>query len=273
LLGVWSPHEPSATLTERVQAYLVKATREEKRATSWMHPHAQYEQALGEFAARLLDNPEQNAFFKDFTALAEIVNYFGHLNSLVQTILKFTSPGVPDLYQGTEAMSLALVDPDNRRPVDYAAHAQLLDELAQVSPADIASRLTTALGSPYSSDAKLFVTSRLLQLRRELTELFAHGDYVPLQTNGERKDHVLAFARTYEQNTVIVVLAKWMAQLMHARLELPVGEIWGDSSVAFAAGTGESLRDIFSGTTIATAGDSLRVADVFSVAPFSVLMR
>ena len=273
LLGVWSPHEPSGRLIERVQAYLVKATREEKRATSWMHPNEEYEQAVGAFVERLLEHPQQSAFHKDFTMLAEIVSYFGHLNSLAQTILKLTSPGVPDLYQGTEAMSLALVDPDNRRPVDYAANARLLDELAQVSPSDWGSRLATAVGSPYSNDAKLLVTSRLLQLRRELAALFAHGEYVPLQTNGALKDHVLAFARTHEGRTVVVVLAKWMAQLMKAQTQLPVADVWGDTSVAFASEAAESLRDIFTGATLAPADGVLRMVDVLRVAPFAVLAR
>jgi (1->4)-alpha-D-glucan 1-alpha-D-glucosylmutase len=247
-LGVWSPHEPADALLPRIQAYLVKATREAKRATSWMNPNAQYEQAVSDFAARLLEGADQNAFLKDFTALAEFVNYFGHLNSLAQTILKLTSPGVPDIYQGTEAMSLALVDPDNRRPVDYIANARLFDELSQLSAEDARSRLATALASPYSSDAKLFVTSRLLQLRRELT------------------------ARRHEERTIVVVIAKWMAQLMNMERQLPIGEVWGDTTVGAPARSPGAMRDIFTGEDLHPSGESVRVAELFKHAPFAVLV-
>lgn len=272
LLGIWSPHEATESLLARIHAYLVKATREEKRATSWMNPNEQYEQATCDFASRLLEHPEQNAFLKDFTSLAEVVTYFGHLNSLEQTILKLTSPGVPDIYQGTEAISLALVDPDNRRAVDYAAHARLFDELIALSQEDALARLATALSSPYSSDAKLFVISRLLQLRRELAELFANGDYQPLHVDGEQKEHVLAFARTHEHKAVIVVLGKWLAQLMKGERQLPIGEVWGDTSVGPPINPPGVLRDVFGGEVIAASGTSVGVAELFKHAPFAVLL-
>jgi (1->4)-alpha-D-glucan 1-alpha-D-glucosylmutase len=252
-----------------MQAYLVKATREEKRATSWMNPNTQYEQAIGEFVARLLEAADQNAFLKDFTTLAEIVSFFGHLNSLVQTILKLTSPGVPDLYQGTEAVTLALVDPDNRRPVDYEGNARLFDELLQLSAEESRSRLATALAAPYSSDAKLFVTSRLLQLRRECAALFASGDYEPLQTSGQHKEHVLAFGRTREQKRIVVVLAKWMARLMKAERQVPIGDGWADTGVLGALG---GMRDIFTGERVTAGGDAARAAELFKLAPFAVLV-
>jgi len=270
LLGVWSPPESAESLIERTQAYLVKATREEKRATSWMNPNTEYEEAVRGFAARLLEAAEQNAFMKDFTTLAEIVSYFGHLNSLSQVILKLTVPGVPDLYQGTEAMTLALVDPDNRRPVSYEANARLFDELMQLAAEDMRARLATALGSPYSSDAKLFVTSRLLHLRRECAELFASGDYEPLQTEGRHKEHVLAFARRHEQKRIVVVLAKWMAQLMKAERQLPIGDTWADTRVL---GSLEGMRNIFTDERVTGAGELAQAAEVFKLAPFAVLVE
>jgi (1->4)-alpha-D-glucan 1-alpha-D-glucosylmutase len=272
LLGVWTPHDSAESLIERVQAYLVKATREAKRSTSWMNPNTEYETAIGEFAARLLEASEQNAFLRDFTSLAEIVTFFGHLNSLVQTILKLTSPGVPDTYQGTEAMSLALVDPDNRRPVDYESNRHLLEEFAALSHEEVASRLSHALISPHASNAKLFITWRLLQLRNELAEIFARGDYEPLQVNGAQKDHVMAFARTHERRSVIVVLAKSMAQLMKGELQAPLGEVWTDTSIVLTTAPGGPLRNLLSGTTIAVSNESaLSAAELFKQFPFAVL--
>ena len=139
LLGVWSPAENAASLTERLQAYAVKAAREAKRSTSWISPNGDYEKALGDFIAELLGDPERSAFLKDFGTLAETVAFFGRINSLVLTVLKVTSPGVPDFYQGTELPALTLVDPDNRHRVDFEAAVQRLDtvERVQGAPRDL----------------------------------------------------------------------------------------------------------------------------------------
>jgi (1->4)-alpha-D-glucan 1-alpha-D-glucosylmutase len=272
LVGVWSPHEPQERLLERIRAYLVKAAREAKRATSWRDPNVEYEEALAAFAAQLLADSERNAFLRDFASFAELASFFGHLNSLVQTILKLTSPGVPDIYQGTEVLSLALVDPDNRRPVDYESNSRLLDELAQLSGEQARQRLAGALRSPYSSDAKLFLTWRLLQLRREWPEVFAHGEYTPLQAQGGYKEHVLAFAREHEGTRIIVVLGKCFAALMNAQRELPIGHKWTDTTIALGSRAGP-LRDAFTGVRFDLAEESLSLAQVFEAAPFAVLVK
>jgi (1->4)-alpha-D-glucan 1-alpha-D-glucosylmutase len=129
LAGMWTPQQDVPQLIERMQAYATKAAREAKRSTSWINPNAEYETALNEFIAELLDNPDRNAFLRDLATFSETVAFFGGINSLVQVALKLTSPGVPDIYQGTERLSLTLVDPDNRREVDYSTAAQLLDEI------------------------------------------------------------------------------------------------------------------------------------------------
>jgi len=270
LLGIWSPHETSDTLIERLQAYVVKAAREAKRATSWMNPNAQYEDGIRAFAARLLENPEQNAFLHDFSALAEVVTYFGHLNSLAQTVLKLTSPGVPDFYQGTEALSFALVDPDNRRAVDFAANERTLVEISRLGTAEIAS----AFDTPHANGAKLLVTWRLLQLRKQHPALFAHGSYEALHTGGTRKDHVLAFARTQGGVTIVVVLAKWLAQLMGAERALPVGEVWSDTTIVATKSVVGTLRDIFTGEQLEVAQEShVQVATVLRRLPLAVFVK
>jgi (1->4)-alpha-D-glucan 1-alpha-D-glucosylmutase len=273
LLGVWTPEESAETLVPRLQAYLVKATREAKRATSWMTPNADYEDGTTTFAARLLENPEQNAFLRDFTTFAEIVRYFGHLNSVAQTVLKLTSPGVPDTYQGTEVVALALVDPDNRRPVDYEANARTLGEIENITGADdSAVALAAAFGTPQANTAKLFVTWRLLQLRRELAEVFAQGDYEPLSVSGAAKEHVLAFSRSSGNSSVIVILAKWMAQLMKAERALPVAQVWGDTAIALSRNQG-SMRDVFTNMSIAAGEDNqLLASEVFKSLPVAVLV-
>jgi (1->4)-alpha-D-glucan 1-alpha-D-glucosylmutase len=274
LIGIWSAQEGTASLSERLQAYMVKAAREAKRSTSWMNPDADYERALTEFAARLLDDPEHNAFLRDFSSVAQVTDYFGKLNSLSQTLLKLTAPGIPDLYQGTELPSFALVDPDNRRRVDFADAAAKLAQVEAVS-ADVV--ITEMLSSWQDGRNKLYVTWKLLQLRRQYPELFASGDYEPLQVTGANRDHVLAFARKNEAVCVIVVVSRWAARLMNTELAVPIGAVWGDTAVnATPRCAFGSMRDLFTNQPVATTVKDevpvLRVADALRLLPFAVLV-
>jgi (1->4)-alpha-D-glucan 1-alpha-D-glucosylmutase len=271
LIGVWSDDEPHATLLERLQAYMTKATREAKRATSWMNPSAEYEDATAAFAARLFENPEQNAFLRDFSTFAATTAFFGRLNSLAQTVLKLTSPGIPDTYQGTETLSFALVDPDNRRPVNYDGLTQTLDAIANATNADPAAAFAASMAANTPGNtAKLLVTWRLLQLRRELPELFAHGDYEPLTVSGACKDHVLAFARTHGESSIVVVIGKWLGQLMKGEQSVPTGELWQDTLVALSDGS--RWRECLTGSVLGPARE-VRVGEMFTVAPVAVLVR
>jgi (1->4)-alpha-D-glucan 1-alpha-D-glucosylmutase len=273
LIGIWSPDEPMASLTERLQAYMIKAAREEKRSTSWMNPDAEYERALTQFVAQLLGDPDHNAFLRDFSAVAQVTNYFGAANSLAQALLKLTAPGVPDLYQGTELPSLALVDPDNRRPVDFDAAAAKLDEIEAAAGDDIAGAM---LNGWQDGVNKLFVTWKLLQLRRQHPHLFSHGDYEPLQVAGAAKDHVLAFARRDGDTCVIVVLSRWAARLMNGELAAPIGAVWGDTAVSATPRCALGpMRNLFTGARVGPEnGDvpTLRVAELFRALPFAVLV-
>jgi (1->4)-alpha-D-glucan 1-alpha-D-glucosylmutase len=274
LVGVWSPEEPGETLLARLQAYLIKAAREAKRATSWMNPNADYEEAISTFAARLFENPDQNAFLRDFAAFAATTTYFGHLNSLAQTVLKLTSPGVPDTYQGTEVVSLALVDPDNRRPVDYEKSARMLQEIIDsCQEGSGASMLASEFTNPHSGRAKLFVTWRLLQLRRQFAEVFARGDYEPLQVSGACKDHVLAFSRTAGETTIVVMLAKWLAQLMNGELALPAGAVWADTLVGLSRESVSQWHECLTGEVIAAEPGGLRVSAAFKSLPVAVVVN
>jgi malto-oligosyltrehalose synthase len=264
LVGIWSPQEDSATSIERVQAYAVKAAREAKRSSSWISPNVEYEKALTDFIAELLGDPERSAFLKDFRVLAETVAFFGSINSLVQTVLKITAPGVPDFYQGTEFPALTLVDPDNRRRVDFAAAAQQLDALDSLPPHE---RVTS----------KLYAMQKLLQLRRDDPELFAKGDYQALQVEGERKEHVFAFSRTYEGRTCLVIVPRWTAKLMDCVTELPLRErVWGDATVVIGNGAVTApMKHVLSGRDVAIdeaqGARSLRVASALSELPVAVL--
>src|SRR5262245_15762671 len=263
LLGVWSPTADLAALTARLQEYMVKAAREAKRSTSWIAPNAEYEKALGDFVGELLADPERSAFLKDFGVLAVTVAFFGRINSLAQTVIKITAPGLPDFYQGTELTTLTLVDPDNRRRVDFAAaaaHLDVIDRL-QGSPRELLWEQDGA--------AKLYVIRKLLQVRRDDPELFARGDYQPLQVEGARKDHVFAFARTHEGRSCIVIVPRWSAKLMGAVNELPLGEqVWADTRISAAAAR---VQDVLTDRDIAIDG-SVSVAGAFAEFPAAVLV-
>ncbi|MBL8267749.1 malto-oligosyltrehalose synthase [Steroidobacter sp.] len=267
LAGLWSPELTTERLIERLQAYLLKAGREAKRATSWINPNANYETAVGEFIAQLLSNPERNAFLRDFTSFVGPIAYFGRINSLATTVLKTTSPGVPDFYQGTELPVFTLVDPDNRAQVDFEAAAQQLESLASVEDA------ATLLEGADGVRAKLFVTSRLLQLRVDDAALFALGSYQPLQVEGEKKDHVFAFARAYEWRSCVVVVPRWPAKLVDGVVTLPVGNVWGDTRIIVGANGGGEFRDVLTGRSIRAQGEegSLFVSEVLATFPVAVL--
>jgi (1->4)-alpha-D-glucan 1-alpha-D-glucosylmutase len=265
LIGMWAA-DCGDELIERLKAYVVKAARESKRVTSWLSPNAEYEAALQNFVQQLLENADRNAFLKDCSALAGDVAYFGALNSLTQTALKLTVPGVPDLYQGTERPAFALVDPDNRRPVDYDAAEAELHALASSDG---------QLPDATSPSAKLFVTWKLLQLRLQHADLFAHGDYQPVTIEGERKDHAIAFIRECASQRVLALLPRWCARLTNGVPRLPVGaEMWTDTRLVLPAAI--EAADVFSGRRIASAAENeghvLRVGDVLSTFPVAVLV-
>ncbi len=277
LLGIYSPDADPAQLQSRLQAYLIKAAREAKLATAWMNPDEAYEQALCEFTAALLAKPPaQNAFLHDFSLLAEVVAYFGHLNSLALAVLKLTVPGVPDLYQGTELPVLALVDPDNRRPVEFAGAAAALSQLQRGIGEPRRPALAKMLSEWQSGASKLFVTHCLLQLRREMPELFAAGDYQPLQVEGAYRDHVLAFQRRWQRSSAIVVVPRWLARLMQGEIAPPLAAVWSDTIIRLTEPHGSArLRDLFSGQMIdvdSSCGE-LRVSEVLANFPVAVLVE
>jgi (1->4)-alpha-D-glucan 1-alpha-D-glucosylmutase len=268
LAGLWSAELPTGQLIERLQTYMTKAGREAKRSTSWINPNADYEAAVGDFIAQLLSKPERNAFLRDLTSFVGPVAFFGRINSLATTALKITSPGVPDFYQGTELPTFTLVDPDNRAPVDFAAAAEKLESVANVSD------VCALLEEPDGARAKLYVTSKLLQLRASDAALFALGSYQPLQVEGEKKDHVFAFVRTHEGRSCVVIVPRWSARLMAGEMRPPLGDIWGDTRIMLGSAADGELRDVLTNQAARTSGDdsAVRVAELLSTLPLAVLV-
>jgi (1->4)-alpha-D-glucan 1-alpha-D-glucosylmutase len=213
LLGAWPLEGPDAGFTERIQAYALKAAREGKEQTSWLNPHETYEAGLNTFIARVLDPGRSGEFLDSIADMARRVALLGALNSLSQLTLKATMPGVPDFYQGTEFLELSLVDPDNRRPVDFSARASLLASLGVPD--------WTALTKGWSNGhLKLAWTTHLLKLRAELSDVFNDGDYEPLAVSGPHRDRVIAFARRKGGDAAIVAVARHFASFTEG------GRVW-----------------------------------------------
>jgi (1->4)-alpha-D-glucan 1-alpha-D-glucosylmutase len=205
LLGAWPAgggRDPS--FPERFQAYALKAAREAKAETSWLNPIAAYEEGLRAFIDLILDPAVSGEFLSSLDTLAQRLALLGALNSLSQVTLKATLPGVPDFYQGTELWDLSLVDPDNRRPVDFAARARMLASPAAPDWARLAKDWRTG-------ELKFAWTRQLLRLRNEHPKLFTEGDYQPLDVSGPHREHIIAFARRHGRDAAIIVVARSLA--------------------------------------------------------------
>lgn len=234
LLGAWPLEEPADSgFVERIQAYALKAAREGKEETSWLNPHEAYENGIQDFVAKILDPARSAEFLEALQTLARRVALLGTLNSLSQLTLKAMLPGVPDFYQGTEFWDLSLVDPDNRRPVDFAARHAALSALE----APDWSGLTKAWPD---GRLKLAWTRHLLALRSRLPDIFVHGGYQPLDVRGPHADHVIAFARTHGRTAAIVVVGRHFAPFTQGGRDWPA-PLGFDGAVDISGYTGPGL--------------------------------
>jgi (1->4)-alpha-D-glucan 1-alpha-D-glucosylmutase len=193
---------PDAGFTERFEGYAIKAAREGKVETSWTNPNEAYEKGLTTFVRRMLDRGESSRFIEAFDAFAQRTALLGALNGLAQLVLKATMPGVPDFYQGTEFWDFSLVDPDNRRPVDFAARA------AALAHTHAGPDWAALVRDWPNGEVKLALTHRLLALRNELPAVFRDGTYEPIEVQGRDRDNVLAFSRSLGRDAVIVAVGR-----------------------------------------------------------------
>ncbi|HVB46920.1 MAG TPA: malto-oligosyltrehalose synthase [Burkholderiales bacterium] len=259
----------------RIERYMLKAAREAKLRTSWISADPEYEAALAGFVHALLGRLQPNPFLEDLRAQAAGVAWFGALNSLSLALIKFGSPGVPDVYQGNELLDLSLVDPDNRRPVDYALRRRLLEELREMSAQPEFARAARALAeAPHDGRAKLLVTWRMLELGRRLPELLQRGGYVGLEARGAKAAHVIAFARVHGAHTLVVIAGRLFARMLGAPGQLPLGEAaWGDTGVAAGMlAEGTVLRNVLTAEALRVEQGSLRLAQAFASFPAAALL-
>ncbi len=259
LAGIW-PEEcrdgAAGALTDRFVAYAEKAVREAKLVTDWNAPHEQYETAVKSYAAALTASASLT-FHEDFAETLRPVMAAGYLNSLSQTLIKLTAPGVPDIYQGSEACDFSLVDPDNRRQIGTAELARLL------ATRDPISELTVPA-------LKQRIIQIGLNLRKRLPALFAEGDYVPLSVTGSRRRHVIAYARRLRDTFTITVTPRMMMGQLEPGKLFAGPEFWDDTAIILPTGLQGSIRDLLTERSIDTAA-SIPVAKLLGRRPVALL--
>jgi (1->4)-alpha-D-glucan 1-alpha-D-glucosylmutase len=288
LMGAW-PAESAAPsiadrapsdLTERLVAYMGKAAREAKIHTSWIEENPEYLKALVRFVKETLAGRTARRFLPSFVPFQRRVAQAGMVNSLSQLVLKLASPGVPDFYQGTELWDLSLVDPDNRRAVDFAARQRLLADLRPIldrlEQGMTAERAVGDLFAHWTDGRiKLLVTTCGLRFRRQHRALMLHGAYTPLEIDGERADHVVAFARHDDSGTLLVATPRLIAPLVTDAQPLPVGsDLWGATRIMLPPVTRAArYRHVITGEWCATAPDqaSLRIGSAMQTCPVALL--
>lgn len=280
LLGAWPlgalTEDGLATFRERIQTYMTKAVREAKIESSWVNVNTAYEAALCGFIDALLAKIDGNLFLQDFLPLQRRIAWLGMLNSLSQTLIKLTSPGVPDIYQGNELWDLSLVDPDNRRPVDYEQRSLLLAEMQeQLAAAGVgaATQVDAIMRNWEAGGPKLYLIWQALELRREHPQLFAQGDYTPLVAAGEYADNVVAYARRRDHSIAIVVAGRLFSRLVAEAGELPLGsDVWADTWIpADILPAGSRPLNVLTGRSVEVLDGRLLVADVFADFPGALL--
>jgi (1->4)-alpha-D-glucan 1-alpha-D-glucosylmutase len=276
LVGGWPLTEPERLdFNHRLKAYLIKAMREAKVHTRWISPNPDHEEALLAFVDAILEPSPENRFLRDFQQFQEQVAFFGALNALSQVVLKIAAPGVPDFYQGTEMWDFSLVDPDNRRPVDYQKRTTLLKELQQKEARSPLSLFARLLAQWQDGAIKLFVTYKALNYRRAHLALFQEGDYLPLKSKGPEGQRLVAFARRRGEGWALAVVPRFSTHLA-APSRPPLGRaVWGEELLPLPAGAPKVWGNVLTGATVTTAsgksGPALSLAEIFQHLPVALL--
>jgi (1->4)-alpha-D-glucan 1-alpha-D-glucosylmutase len=270
-LGGWGS-EPD--FADRIRAYMAKARHEAKVRTSWINPHTAYDDAAEWFLNAVLDPERSGAFLDGVEAFVKTIARPGLWNSLSQVLLKVASPGIPDFFQGTELWDFSLVDPDNRRLVDFERRRTALAGMLAEVEARGAAPIDAWFDAPEDAKIKLWITAAALRLRRARRGLFERGGYEPVLPRGSTADHVFSFARSDGDQAVIAVAGRFFATLRasHPTGPAPIGAAWGDTTLLLpAAVTRRRFRDALTGQILTADGDSLSVAAAFNHLPVALL--
>jgi (1->4)-alpha-D-glucan 1-alpha-D-glucosylmutase len=253
---------------ERIKSYMLKAAREAKTHTFWLDNNVEYEEALLAFTEAVL---KDDAFMDSLAAFQKRVAHYGVFNSLSQTLLKVTSPGLPDFYQGSELWDLSLVDPDNRRPVDYEKRARFMDDIKRRGKSELPSLIRELLSAPEDGRVKLFTIMRALGARNASSKVFEGGEYIPLFATGEKANHVIAFARRRGRRWAVTIAPRLLTSIIGEE-EMPLGaRVWFDTRITMPMDAPETWEDSFTGEVIGS-GTEIRLGDALSVFPAALLI-
>ncbi|WP_419420112.1 malto-oligosyltrehalose synthase [Legionella sp. D16C41] len=262
LIGVWPLNMTQANINQsfkdRIYNYLTKALRERKSHTTWFAPNASYEKAVVNFFESLL---KDDWFLNNFITFQKRVAFFGVYNSLTQVVLKITAPGIPDFYQGSEEFIFNLVDPDNRHPVDYSHITSLTSD----------EPLADLLKRWEDGRIKLNTTRKLLEIRQRFNNVFMHGNYIPLEVQGNLAKHVVAFAREFDNTSIIVVSFRWVSKLIQPFTTWSNTAFNEDDKIILPKMYKRQFHSLLTGDEIANQDDSICLSDVFAKLPFNIL--
>ncbi len=263
LLGAYPWRSGDAEFAQRIKLHMVKALREAKIHTNWLSPNLQYEEAVTTFVSEILT---PSGFLDQFLPFQKKVAFYGCFNSLAQTLLKATCPGIPDFYQGTELWDLNLVDPDNRRPINFQLRRKMLAEIIELKPAKAPELLQT----PADGRVKLYVIYKILQLRRKRRVLFEQGDYLPLAVKGTYAEHVVAFCRKKENAYAITVALRFPTALHNINEKGSIVD-WSDTYISLPEGTPTRWNETFTDRTIISCCGRLPLREVLTQFPVALL--
>jgi (1->4)-alpha-D-glucan 1-alpha-D-glucosylmutase len=271
LLGTYPVEKHQDAYVGRVKDCIIKSIREAKRHTAWIKPAEDYEQACLRFIEDLLNPSEDNEFLKLFVPFQKKIAAYGVWNSLAQTVLKITTPGVADVYQGAEFWDLSMVDPDNRRAVDFDKRRRDLQMLTEQGQKNLPECLTSLLADRINDRIKLFVVHHLLRARQVERELFEQGNYAPLTVEGKFKNHVVAFARKLAETAMIVVVPRFLCSVVNQG-QLPLGQsVWEDTKIILPSDLAGTYRDVLTQQPL-TVQSSVEAGTLLSVFPTAVLI-
>jgi (1->4)-alpha-D-glucan 1-alpha-D-glucosylmutase len=255
------------TFRERIKDFMLKAIREAKVYTTWLRNNSTYETACLNFVDAILANDE---FLTAMRPFQQQIAHYGVINSLAQTLLKLTTPGIPDFYQGSELWDFSLVDPDNRRPVDFAVRQVYLEEIKTRVMGDIPTLTADLLSTAADGRIKLFLTYQTLKARAAHLPVFQSGDYQPLTVTGRYADHVIAFARTAGETSIITVVPRFCTALVQPG-DYPLGNCWQDTAIQLPAEATSSWKNLLTAQPL-SAGQSLAVGEILQHFPVALLV-
>jgi (1->4)-alpha-D-glucan 1-alpha-D-glucosylmutase len=284
LIGTWplefKESDNCATYIGRIKNYMIKAVREAKVNSSWINPNLMYEDAMSLFLDEIMQEKPENDFIHDFEIFQRFISACGMYNSLSQTLLKIVSPGVPDFYQGSEIWDFSLVDPDNRKPVDYGKRMAAIQDIKrqelEIPCWQLARKLTD---EKHDGRVKLFLIYRALNNRKRDRAIYEKGEYRSLHVLGRKEYHVCALARRLGERAVLAAAPRFFMRLLKDQDGLPLGEdVWHDTVVeAPADGIGMSYKNIFTEEVLETAEHDriigFRCGDLFRNFPVALLEK